>query len=212
MQNPVGYGDDFAGFLLGLTTSLAALGGSSVLDFHHWWYSPIMHLPPWVAFYDMQENTAVQFCHPETAGEPPVSPIYDMQEIQLIFSFYTPSTAGERWQVSVCTKMDSEVTNLRKVAERILDRANGKRCRRHCRAMTSEHIYMKRDSEVSKLNKVAERIPIEPRANTVTNSVVLWQVVYLWIFHRRLRNCIEMQREYAIEPPANAVSDSVGRC
>ena len=35
-----------------------------------------MHLPSLVAFYDMQENTTVQFCHPETAGEPPLSPIY----------------------------------------------------------------------------------------------------------------------------------------
>ena len=36
-----------------------------------------MHLPPLVAFYDMQENTAVQFCHPETAGEPILSVIYE---------------------------------------------------------------------------------------------------------------------------------------
>ena len=28
----------------------------------------------------MKENTAVQFCHPETAGEPPLSAIFDMQE------------------------------------------------------------------------------------------------------------------------------------
>ena len=29
---------------------------------------------------DMQENTAVQFCHHETAGEPTLVAIYDMQK------------------------------------------------------------------------------------------------------------------------------------
>ena len=31
--------DDLSRFLLGLATSHATLGGSWVLDFHHWWYS-----------------------------------------------------------------------------------------------------------------------------------------------------------------------------
>ena len=144
MQNPVAYGVDFAGFLLGLTTSLVALGGSSVLDFHHWWYSPIMHLPPLVAFYDMQENTAVQFYHPEAAGKPTLSAICDMQENTAALFFLQPEYSRERWQVSICTKWDSEVTKLRKVAKRILHRAYGKGGRRHCRAMTSEHMYEKR--------------------------------------------------------------------
>ena len=53
-----------------------------------------MHLPPLVAFYDMQEDTAVQFCHSETAGEPPLSAIYDMQENTAALFFLHPSTAG----------------------------------------------------------------------------------------------------------------------
>ena len=32
--------DDISGFLLGLAISRAILGGSWVLDFHHWWYIP----------------------------------------------------------------------------------------------------------------------------------------------------------------------------
>ena len=44
------------------------------------------HLPPLVAFSDMQENTAVQFRHHETAGEPPLVAIHDLQEnTQAIF-------------------------------------------------------------------------------------------------------------------------------
>ena len=31
--------DDLSEFLLGLATLSATLGGSWVLDFHHWWYS-----------------------------------------------------------------------------------------------------------------------------------------------------------------------------
>ena len=57
LSNTVNEGDDDEGdlswFLLGLATSRAALGGSWVLDFPY--------LPPLVAFYDMQEKTAVQF-------------------------------------------------------------------------------------------------------------------------------------------------------
>ena len=34
--------DDLSGFLLGLATSRATLGGSWVFDLHHWWYSPSM--------------------------------------------------------------------------------------------------------------------------------------------------------------------------
>ena len=35
------------------------------------------------------------------------------------YSLYTPSTVGERGQVSVCMKRDSEVTKLNKDGERI---------------------------------------------------------------------------------------------
>ena len=57
---------DHSGFLLSLTTSRATLGDSWVL------LSPLMvqsqqaisYLPPLVAFYDMHENTAVQFYSP----------------------------------------------------------------------------------------------------------------------------------------------------
>ena len=38
----------------------------------------------------MQENAAVQFCHPETAGEPPLSAIYDMQENTAALFFVHP--------------------------------------------------------------------------------------------------------------------------
>ena len=32
--------DDLSGFLLSLAISCSTLGGSWVLDFHHWWYYP----------------------------------------------------------------------------------------------------------------------------------------------------------------------------
>ena len=59
--------DDLSGFLLGMATSRAALGGSWVLDFYHWWYSPSRESPTClhlVTFYDMQEKTTVQFYSP----------------------------------------------------------------------------------------------------------------------------------------------------
>ena len=37
-------------------------------------------------------------------------------------------------------KMDSVVTKLNKVAERLLDPGNGKPCQTHCRATTVEHM------------------------------------------------------------------------
>ena len=55
----------------------------------------------------------------------------------------TANTVGDslgRWQVSICMEWDFEVTNLPKVAERILDRTSCKPCQRHCRAMASEHV------------------------------------------------------------------------
>ena len=42
--------------------------------------------------------------------------------------------------MSICTKMDSEVTKLPKVAERIPDRAEGKHCQKQSRAMASEYV------------------------------------------------------------------------
>ena len=59
---------------------------SSLIVAHH----ASLHLHPLVAFYDMQENTAVQFCHPEIAGEPPLSAIYDMQENTAALFFVHP--------------------------------------------------------------------------------------------------------------------------
>ena len=46
-------------------------------------------------------------------------------------------SVGRRYE-STCMKMDSVVTKLNKVAERILDPANGKPCQTHCRARASE--------------------------------------------------------------------------
>ena len=54
----------------------------------------IPYLPSLVAFYGMQENTALQFCHFETSEEPPLAAFYDMQE-NTAAQFYAPSTAGE---------------------------------------------------------------------------------------------------------------------
>ena len=45
-----------------------------------------------------------------------------------------------RRQESICMKTDAEVTKLNKVAERILDSANGKPSQRQCRALVSELI------------------------------------------------------------------------
>ena len=45
-----------------------------------------------------------------------------------------------RRKESTCMKIDSVVTKLNKVAERILDRTNGKHCQRQFRAKASEHI------------------------------------------------------------------------
>ena len=49
-------------------------------------------------------------------------------------------TVSVRLQDSICMKADSEVTKLNKVAERILDPANGKPRQRQCRAMASEYM------------------------------------------------------------------------
>ena len=56
-----------------------------------------------------------------------------------------------RWRVSIFMERDSEVSLLPKDAERRLDRANGKSCRRQCLAIASEQlsIFMERDSEVA---------------------------------------------------------------
>ena len=40
--------DDLSGFLLGLAISRATLGGSWVLNFHHWWYSPSRQFPTYL--------------------------------------------------------------------------------------------------------------------------------------------------------------------
>ena len=45
-----------------------------------------------------------------------------------------------RRQESICMKTDAKVTKFNKVAERILDPANGKPCHEQCRAMASEYI------------------------------------------------------------------------
>ena len=45
-----------------------------------------------------------------------------------------------RRQESISMKTDSEVTILNKVAERILEPANGKLCQTQCRAMASEYM------------------------------------------------------------------------
>ena len=43
-----------------------------------------------------------------------------------------------RGQERTCMKMDSVVTKLNNVAERILDQTNGKPCQTQCRPRTSE--------------------------------------------------------------------------
>ena len=44
------------------------------------------------------------------------------------------------WQVSMFVHCSTEITQLNKDAERILDRANGKSCQRQRRAMANEYI------------------------------------------------------------------------
>ena len=84
----------------------------------------------------MQENTEVQFCHPETAGEPPLSAIYDMQENTAALFFLHLQYSR---RATTSTKRDSEITKLPKVAERIPYRAEGIHCQKQCRAMASAH-------------------------------------------------------------------------
>ena len=74
IQNTVEDGDDddndLSGFLLRLATSCAALGGSCIIDFHHWWYSPrrysptCLHYSPFTTCRRTQRNYSA---HPETA-------------------------------------------------------------------------------------------------------------------------------------------------
>ena len=45
-----------------------------------WPQHAIPYPPPLVAFKDMQEKTATQFCHHETAGETTIVAIYDMRK------------------------------------------------------------------------------------------------------------------------------------
>ena len=58
-----GEGDDLSGFLLGLASSRAALGGSWVLDFTTDGIAPAgnPYLPPLVAFYNKQEKSEDTF-------------------------------------------------------------------------------------------------------------------------------------------------------
>ena len=130
------------GSCMGLATFGVVQGGSWVLEFTTDGMSPTCncHLPPLVAFNDMQENKAAQIRHHITAGSLHYSPFTRCRRIQRRYSFYNQSTVGERWQVSICMKRDSEVTKLTKVAERIPDLVNGKPCHRQCLVMAGEYI------------------------------------------------------------------------
>ena len=55
-------------------------------------------------------------------------------------------------------KTDAGVNKLNKIAQRVLDLANGIPCKRQCRAMASEYIRGFADWKITKLPNVAERI------------------------------------------------------
>ena len=79
------------------------------------------HLPPLVAFNDMQENTAVQFRHHITAGEPPLLAIHDLQENTVAIFLLQPEHRRGALTSELRYEKDSEVTKLTKVGERIFE-------------------------------------------------------------------------------------------
>ena len=85
-------------------------------------------------------------------------------------------TVSGRRQESICMKTDSEVTKLNKVAQRVLDPANGKPCQRERRAMASEYIRELLIGILRSCLMLQREYSIEPTANPVRDCVGRWQV------------------------------------
>ena len=67
-------------------------------------------------------------------------------------------------------KRHSKFDKMNKVAERILDRANGKPCQRQCRKIASEYLWIV-DRRYANCLKLQRDCPIGAIANTIGNSV-----------------------------------------
>ena len=86
---------------------------------------------------------------------------------------------------------DSVVTKLNKVAERILDPADGKPRQRQCRAMASEYIRGFLIGTVRNCIVLQREYSIEPTANPVRDSVGRWQVSICVDFNRKYIICLK---------------------
>ena len=73
-------------------------------------------------------------------------------------------------------KTDSGVKKLNKIAQRVLDLANGIPCKRQCRAMASEYIRGLLIGRLGNCLMLQREYSIEPTANPVRDSVGRWQV------------------------------------
>ena len=73
-------------------------------------------------------------------------------------------------------KTDSGVNKLNKIAQRVLDLANGIPCKRQCRAMASEYIRGLVIGRLRNCLMLQREYSIEPTENPVRDSVGRWQV------------------------------------
>ena len=107
--------------------------------------------------------------------------------------------------------IDSEVAKLNKVAERILDSANGKPCQRERRAMASEFYSWLVNRKFTKLPKVAERTLDQANGKPFQRQCQARASEYIHgLLMGSLRSCVKLRREYSIEPTALPVRVSIG--
>ena len=73
-------------------------------------------------------------------------------------------------------KTDSGVNKLNKIAQRVLDLANGIPCKRQCRAVASEYIRGLLIGRLRNCLMLQREYSIERMANPVRDSVGRWQL------------------------------------